>query len=500
MGSKNTTDVLFKRDTLENINNTVLKDGQVLWTIDQEGNDKIYTDFKQSDGTLKRIQIGGTITVDQEFSEDSAYPLGNKKITSELRDFIPAHATNLEILTDALLISADDSDVTLNKTQVVILGSTTNLPEDCQVGVREVGRTKTENTFVRILGKDNYNTPTEWFNSWNGTAWTGWGRVITRADSFIGYNSTVNSTQWTNRFLKPTGATSDTAFEVVAGGERKAFVNYDGSGWFQFLAIQKQVVIDKDRNITANNLSVNEITSNSVNTSGITIKDSFVSNAMILANELITANKGISFAGQSNISHSGANLLISSTGTIKFQSRSTSPITIYDSELLGESGTHSVISPDIDGSNANGVKLGTTNHTWISVNAQTYLTTSDKKEKSHIAYLKDDNQLEDFYMNLKPVEYKWKNNGYRTHLGFYAQDIAENANSTIGDLAMFQAVQIDKNENGNEIEKPYDKNVDDEDLKWALNYDELIAPTVAMVQKQQQEIEELKQQIENLKR
>ena len=35
MGEKNTVDVLFKRDTLENIRSTPLKDGQVLWTIDQ---------------------------------------------------------------------------------------------------------------------------------------------------------------------------------------------------------------------------------------------------------------------------------------------------------------------------------------------------------------------------------------------------------------------------------------------------------------------------------
>ena len=47
MGEKNTVDVRFKRDTLENIKNTPLKDGQVLWTIDQEGNDKIYNDVKQ---------------------------------------------------------------------------------------------------------------------------------------------------------------------------------------------------------------------------------------------------------------------------------------------------------------------------------------------------------------------------------------------------------------------------------------------------------------------
>ena len=65
---------------------------------------------------------------------------------------------------------------------------------------------------------------------------------------------------------------------------------------------------------------------------------------------------------------------------------------------------------------------------------------------------------------------------------------------------MYQAIQLAKDENGKEIEKPYSPDVEDKDLKWTLSYDELIAPTVAMVQKQQKEIEQLKQQIENLKR
>ena len=101
----------------------------------------------------------------------------------------------------------------------------------------------------------------------------------------------------------------------------------------------------------------------------------------------------------------------------------------------------------------------------------TFTQVSDKKAKTHIAYLKDENKLDEFYMNLKPVEYKWKNNGHRTHLGFYAQDIAENAKNTIGDLSMYQARQIEVDEKGRDIEKPYRAGIEDKDLKWELVYE-----------------------------
>lgn len=387
MGEKNTVDVLFKRDTLENIRSTPLKDGQVLWTIDQEGNDKIYNDVKQSDDTIKRTQIGGTIQVDQDFDKESPYPLANKKIVNGLKDFIPAYAKDLDILTDALSISTTDENFELNKTQLVSWGTTANMPEDCLLGIRDVGRGKGNPTYVRIFGRDKYGIPTEWFNSWGGTNWTGWARAITRNDLYIGYDSLINNVQKSVKILKPSSESEDeVAVSIAKNNTSKVAITYAGNAFVHSVSINKD--------------------------------------------------------------------------------DGTSPIVI----------------------DHNGNFYGSLSQV------------SDKKAKTHIAYLKDENKLDEFYMNLKPVEYKWKDNGHRTHLGFYAQDIAENAKNTIGDISMYQAIQLAKDKNGKEIEKPYSPDVEDKDLKWTLSYDELIAPTVAMVQKQQKEIEELKQQIENLKR
>nr|DAN05791.1 MAG TPA: endosialidase chaperone [Caudoviricetes sp.] len=505
MGEKNTVDVLFKRDTLENIRNTPLKDGQVLWTIDQEGNDKIYNDVRQSDNTIKRTQIGGTIQVDQDFDKESPYPLANKKIVNGLKDFIPAYAKDLDVLTNALLISTTNENFDLNKTQLVVSGTTTNMPDDCQDGVREVGKNSNNNTYVRIFGRDKYGVSTEWLNSWNGTSWLGWARVITNIDRFIGYDNTINGIQYSTRINKPTGSESDIAFEILKGQNRQSYIDYSGNALFSTISIKgadnsSNVVINSNRDIVANNItSDNNLTAKNGIISSLTVTNSLVSNGLIFA------HSGVSFGGTSTIINSGNNLVLTSlSGNVRIKAAGATEVVIWDDPQGSVEGADGggVLSPESDAI----MKLGTTNHAWQSVYCKgvvyggTFTQVSDKKAKTHIAYLKDENKLDEFYMNLKPVEYKWKDNGHRTHLGFYAQDIAENAKNTIGDLSMYQARQIEVDEKGRDIEKPYRAGIEDKDLKWTLSYDELIAPTVAIVQKQQKEIEQLKQQIENLKR
>lgn len=497
MGEKNTVDVLFKRDTLENIKSTPLKDGQVLWTIDQEGNDKIYNDVKQSDDTIKRTQIGGTIQVDQDFDKESPYPLANKKIVNGLKDFIPAYAKDLDVLTDALSISTTDENFELNKTQLVVSGTTANMPEDCSSGIREVGRNKNLNTYVKIFGIDAYGVSTEWLNSWNGTSWLGWARVVTRNDVYIGYNSLINNVQKAVKIFKPNSDNEqEVAFAVLKNQTPQASIDYRGFAFFKSVFIKDSngnnfQIIDSNRDIFNRDIFSRNISSTSLTTSSGTISNLTTSN---LTTTGIVKCYDVRISDYSQINDEGKSLQLYSQNTLMLRVGNTgnARLTLYqDNEGLG------VLQPDPE---VSAVKLGTANHQWFSVNAIKYLSTSDKKAKTHIAYLKDENKLDEFYMNLKPVEYKWKNDGHRTHLGFYAQDIAKNANNTIGDLAMYQAIQLAKDENGKEIEKPYSPDVEDKDLKWTLSYDELIAPTVAMVQKQQKEIEELKQQIENLKR
>lgn len=126
------------------------------------------------------------------------------------------------------------------------------------------------------------------------------------------------------------------------------------------------------------------------------------------------------------------------------------------------------------------------------------VSTSDKKEKTHIKYLSEDNKIKDFIMSLQPVEYKWKDNGERTHLGFYAQDVQQEALSTIGDTGLYCAAHYEKDDNGEPTDTGYTSDTPDEELSWGLRYTEFIAPMVSMIQMQQKQIDKQQKQIDEL--
>ena len=101
-------------------------------------------------------------------------------------------------------------------------------------------------------------------------------------------------------------------------------------------------------------------------------------------------------------------------------------------------------------------------------------------------------------MSLQPVEYKWKDNGKRTHLGFYAQDVQQESLSTIGDTGLYCAAHYEKDNNGEPIDVGYTSDTLDEELSWGLRYTEFIAPIVSMIQTQQKQIDKLQSQIQQL--
>lgn len=70
--------VNFIKNTKETIDATPIVDGQVLWTTDQPQN-KIY-----SDNGTKRVQIGGTIEVDNELSTTSTNAVANNVVTNSI--------------------------------------------------------------------------------------------------------------------------------------------------------------------------------------------------------------------------------------------------------------------------------------------------------------------------------------------------------------------------------------------------------------------------------
>ena len=160
-------------------------------------------------------------------------------------------------------------------------------------------------------------------------------------------------------------------------------------------------------------------------------------------------------------------------------------------------------APIIRGEVNNEAYLGSSNYRWNYIYlANAANVSSDKKIKDHIEYLADDENLEDFFYGLKPVMYKLKDSyGRRNHMGLYAQDVSDTANETIGDLAAFEAAVIDYDENGEKIELYYnpEDDIDDTNLSWGLKYEEFIAPTIAIVQKQHDRIVALEDENRELK-
>lgn len=120
--------------------------------------------------------------------------------------------------------------------------------------------------------------------------------------------------------------------------------------------------------------------------------------------------------------------------------------------------------------------LGSSAYRWHSVYCgDGAFNGSDRKIKDHIEYLKDNEKVIDFLRALSGAIYTLKDGeSKRRHMGFYAQDVAAAAQKTMGDLAVYQATVLSKNEKGEIEEGYYDPTVDDKDLSWVLNYSEFI--------------------------
>ena len=105
--------------------------------------------------------------------------------------------------------------------------------------------------------------------------------------------------------------------------------------------------------------------------------------------------------------------------------------------------------------------------------APSYRQTSDKRMKKDITKL-NIKKASDFILSLKPCEFRYKENDEEKHHGFIAQEVKK---SMYDDWSLHT---------GNESQ--------------TLAYTELIADMVATIQKQQEQIEELRKDIEILKK
>lgn len=167
---------------------------------------------------------------------------------------------------------------------------------------------------------------------------------------------------------------------------------------------------------------------------------------------------------------------------------------------LSKSGNSEVgyLRPSSDKNESN---LGSASYKWNTVYATNTSTQSDRKDKREINAIE---KALDFIMNLQPVQYKFKNSSTkqgRTHYGFIAQDVATIAKDLGVNLSLARAAHVIQNEDGTIEDGYYDGsvNIPDEELSWSLDYNEFIAPLVAVVQEQQRKIEELKEEIKSMK-
>ena len=137
--------------------------------------------------------------------------------------------------------------------------------------------------------------------------------------------------------------------------------------------------------------------------------------------------------------------------------------------------------------------LGSANYRWNTVFCGSVDQSSDRKLKTDIAPI---DKATEFLMDLKPVQYRMKDGGKRIHYGFIAQDVAKAAaGHTMGDLSMYKAAVID-----GEKEAYYDPNVPDEQLSWGLDYSQIIAPLVQVVQEQQKRLDALENRLASLEK
>ena len=167
----------------------------------------------------------------------------------------------------------------------------------------------------------------------------------------------------------------------------------------------------------------------------------------------------------------------------------------YGGMYIVNSGLHTVLIPNINRKGFIGTTSGSSQFgekRWYGIYlANNPNVQSDRKLKDNIKSFNDDSVV-DFIMGLKPCSFELKDSdGKRPRMGFIAQEVAEIAKSTLGDLSLYEAVVV--NDDG--TTSYYDETAPDEKLSWGLKYEEFIAPLTAVIQLQQKQIDNLTDRI-----
>lgn len=144
--------------------------------------------------------------------------------------------------------------------------------------------------------------------------------------------------------------------------------------------------------------------------------------------------------------------------------------------------------------------IGTKNYQWWegwfgTVYANGNSVTSDKKKKNHVSYLSPEQSLQ-FVNEMKPVEFTWKDNDVKHNYGQYAQDLYKLCKKYgLTNSGLYEAL-----DNNTEISLTDDEidARDDEDISWAIKYEQLNAFCISAIQCLTDKLTKLEDKIEKL--
>lgn len=166
----------------------------------------------------------------------------------------------------------------------------------------------------------------------------------------------------------------------------------------------------------------------------------------------------------------------------------------------GTSDARGVIKFDYDGTNVylrpttTGVTyLGSASYRWATIYTNASVNTSDRREKHDINYDVSDEMIDLIY-NSKPVSYIYNSDKYDIkRYGMIAQDVRDYL--VENNLEKFGGITVDDKVK----EIPRDINASEEEVIYGISYEQYIAPLIATVQHQKQQIDDMRNELNELK-
>lgn len=173
--------------------NQVVVNGNTYTLVAQDVN--LATVEMDASSASKSYAVGDHLVVDNTYCEvidaisaGDALVIGSNIKSNKVGDEIKKNSERVAglgykngLCSNALLVTRTDFDASNNRCDYVLSGSTSNLPSDCLVGIREVipmdNEGSTGRVIVRISGLDSNSNPAMWINVLNTSAWTGWKKV-----------------------------------------------------------------------------------------------------------------------------------------------------------------------------------------------------------------------------------------------------------------------------------------------------------------------------------